>query len=92
MSSLIQEHLRSRFYNPVEWLGLGCRAFESAVFWLGLQHGDQRPPGLALFLFWVECEFLQLVKGADSVSAEHMLTRKAQALGNFSLAIMLRQK
>lgn len=58
------------------------------MFWLGLQHGDQRPPGLALFLFWVECEFLQLVKGADSVSAEHMLTRKAQVLGNFSLAML----
>lgn len=49
--------------------------FEFAVFWLGLLHGDQRPPGLALFLFGVECEFLQLVKGADSMSAEHMLAR-----------------
>lgn len=49
--------------------------FESAVFWLGLLHGDQRPPGLALFLFGVECEFLQLVKRADSASAEHMLAR-----------------
>lgn len=65
--------------------------FEFAVFWLGLLHGDQRPPGLALFLFGVECEFLQLVKGADNVSAEHMLARsltrarRAQVLGNFRL-------
>lgn len=70
-------------YNLVKWLGLGCSLFEFAVFWLGLLHGDQRPPGLALFLFWVEREFLQLGKGADSLSSEHMLTRKAQVLGNF---------
>lgn len=64
---------------------LGCSVFESAVFWLGLLHGDQRPPGLALFLFWVGWEFLQLVKGADRVSAEHMLACRAQELGNFLL-------
>lgn len=84
--------MRSRHYSFVEWLGLGCSVFEFAVFWLGLLHGDQRPPGLALFLFWVGCEFLQLVKGADSASAEHMLARRAQVLGNFALPRYVKSK
>lgn len=54
ISSLIQQHLGSTLYSLVEWLGLGCSEFECAVFGLGLLHGDQRPPGLARFLFWVE--------------------------------------